>query len=194
MKGFAPAPRQPDILPRLLMAMSLAFWLMLGPVAAQPPAHTLKRPAVQSDRADLEAQEKIDAAFKAFEGLLDISKRADAMNDHFRVRQASWHEAQEAWEKSSATLPPPVKALKRCAIPLFAARKMIERADSLFRQARDSSDPMRGSELLVRHQRLLTQAEDRLQQAERCYLTTRNAYLKGRKAEAPSQVRTFGRP
>jgi tetratricopeptide (TPR) repeat protein len=133
---------------------------------------------VQSDRADPEAQEKIDAAFKAFERLLDISKRADAMNYHFRVRQASWHEAQEAWEKSSAALPTPVKALKRCAIPLFTARKMIEQADNLFRQARDNSDPMKGAELLVQHQRLLKQAEGRLQRAERCYLTTWKAYLK----------------
>src|SRR5690242_12244555 len=105
MKGFAPARRQLDIFLQLLMAMSLAFWSMLSTVAAQPSSHTLKRPAVQSDRADPEAQEKIDAAFKAFERLLDISKRADAMNYHFRVRQASWHEAQEAWEKSSAALP-----------------------------------------------------------------------------------------
>jgi tetratricopeptide (TPR) repeat protein len=194
MKGFAPARRQPDIFPQLLMAMSLAFWLMVGTVAAQPSAHNLSKQVAHSGKAGPETKEKIDEAFKTFEELLAITRDADSMNGHLRVRLESWRNAQEAWEKASAALPSPLKSLQRCAASLAVARGMIEQADNLFRQARACSDPMQGADLLIQHQRLIKQAGGRLQRAERCYLTARNAYLKGRKVDAHSQVRIFGEP
>src|SRR6185369_10006178 len=112
-----------------------------------------------SRKASPEAQDQINQALEAFEELLTITKNADAMSAHLRVRLESWREAQEAWQTSSVALPSPIKDLKRCAIPLATARKMIERADNLFRQAQESLDPMRAAELLAQHERLLKQAE-----------------------------------
>jgi hypothetical protein len=153
---------------------------MLGAVAAQQRSAALfKGQVVQSGEADPEAQQKVDEAFKAFEELLAVSKSAAAMNSHRQVRLASWRNAQAAWEKSSAAPPTPVQRLKRCAVPLATARGMIERADNLFLQARDSSDPMRAVELLEQHKKLLKQAEGPLKRAERCHRAARDAYLKG---------------
>ena len=195
-KMFAPARRQRAILNfvRLVVAINLALWLMPGTVAAQQSAYALRRQVVHSGKAEPEAQEKIDEAFKAFEELLAITRDADAMNGHLRVRLESWRNAQEAWETSSAGLPSPIKSLKRCAVPLAVARGMIERADNLFRQALDCLDPMQGAELLAQHERLLKQAEGRLQRAERCYRALRTAYLKSRKLGAHSHVRISGEP
>lgn len=196
-KNFAQARRQQDlyIFPRLAMAVSLALWLTLGAVGAQQrPTASFKPRAAQSRKANPEAQDQINQAFDAFEDLLTITKGADAMNYHSRVRLESWRNAQEAWETSLVSLPPPLKSLKRCAVPLATAREMIERADNLFRQAWDSPDPLRGADLLAQHERLLKQAEGRLQRAERCYRAVRNAYLKGRKIGARSPVRISGEP
>lgn len=196
-KSFARARRQQDlyIFPRLTMAASLALWLITNAVGAPPrPTASSKPQAAQSPNANPDEQDQINQTFKAFEELLTITKDADSMNGHLRVRMESWRKAQEAWEKASAALPSPLKSLKRCAVPLAVARGMIEQADNLFLQARACSDPMQGADLLIQHQRLLKQAEGRLQRAERCYLTARNAYLKGRKVDAHSQVRTSGEP
>jgi len=195
-KGFAPARgrRGIRVYARLLMRAGLALWLMLGAVAAQRRSATLfQGQVVQSGKADPEAQEKIDEAFKAFEELLAVSKGAAAMNSHWRVTLASWRNAQAAWEQSSTALPTPVQGLKRCAAPLATARGMIERADTLFLQARDSSDPMRAVELLGQHKKLLKQADDPLKRAERCYRAVRNAYLKGKKLDDRSPVKLSGK-
>ena len=177
------------------LAAALALWLMPGAAGArQPSAAIFTRQVLRSRKADPEAREKIDEAFKAFEELLAVSKDADAMGSHWRVRQESWRNAQGAWEKSSATPPPPVKSLKRCAVPLGAARGMIERADDLFRRARDGSDALRAARLLGQHERLLKQAEGPLERAESCYRAVRGAYLKGRKADGRSRLKASGRP
>ncbi|HKQ07019.1 MAG TPA: hypothetical protein VJ464_17955 [Blastocatellia bacterium] len=195
-KSFAPARRQQDlyIFPRLAMAASLALWLIPNAAGAPPPAANPEPQAAQSPNANPDEQDQINQTFKAFEGLLTITKDADSMNGHLRVRLESWREAQAAWEKAYAALPSSLKSLKRCAVPLAAARGMIERADNLFRQARASSDAMRGADLLIRHQKLLKQAEDRLQRAERCYRALRTAYLKSGKIGIHSQVRMAGEP
>jgi hypothetical protein len=131
--------------------------------------------------ADATSRGKVDEALGAFGHLLAVSRGADSMGTHWRVAHESWRGAQEAWEKSSATLPPPVKGLRRCAVPLAAARGMIERADDLFRQSKESPDPFDAAQMLARHERLLRQAQSPLRRAERCYRAVRNASLKGRK-------------
>ncbi|PYS77313.1 MAG: hypothetical protein DMF66_10325 [Acidobacteria bacterium] len=191
---FKHVPRKIIFVAFTLLA-ALALWLMPGATSArQASAGIFTRQVLQSRKADPEAREKIDEAFKAFEELLAVSKDADAMGSHWRVRQESWRNAQGAWEKSSATPPPPVKSLKRCAVPLGTARGMIERADNLFRQARDSSDTLRAAQLLGQHERLLKQAEGPLERAESCHRAVRNAYLKGRKADDRSHLKVSGRP
>jgi hypothetical protein len=167
---------------RLLLFGCSAVCLMLGPVGAQQRSTNLfDRRVVQNREADPEARNQINEAFRAFEELLEVTRRAAAMNSHWRVREASWHEAQEAWEKSSAVFPVPVRRLKRCAVSLSAARGLIERADSLFLQARDSSDPVKAVQLLDQHKKLMKQSIISLKQAERCYRAVRNGYLKTRK-------------
>ena len=171
----------------LLLPACLALWAM-------PHADGTTRQISESHKADPEAREKIVEAFEAFEELLAVSRNADAMGSHWQVRQESWRDAQEAWERSSATLPPPVKSLKRCAVPLVAARGMIERADDLFRQARESSDPFGAARMLAQHERFLKQAEGSLQRAERCYRAVRKSYPGGRKADGRSRGKTSGGP
>jgi hypothetical protein len=188
-------PRKTVFVAFTLLAAALALWLMPGASGAQQsPTGIFKRQVLQSRKADPEAQEKIVEAFKAFEELLAVSRNADAMGSHWQVRQESWRNALEAWAESSATLPPPVKSLKRCAVPLGTARGMIERADKLFRQARDSSDPLRAAQLLAQHERLLNQAEGPLKRAESCYRAARSAYLNGRKMDDRSHLKVSGRP
>lgn len=178
----------------LIVSVGLALWLMLGAVGAQQQsAGIFMGQVAQSRKADLEAQSRINEALKAFDELLAVTKSAAARNSHWRVRLESWDNALEAWRKASAALPTPVRRLKRCAVPLATARGMIERADDLFNQGRNISDPFRAVQLLERHKRLLKQAEGPLKRAERCYLAVRNGYLKGRKVVDHSQVKVFSR-
>ena len=167
----------------LLLTAGLALWLTARAGEAQ-----------QTTTADPEAREKIVEALGAFEELLAVSRNADAMGTHQQVRQESWRDAQAAWERSSATLPPPVKGLKRCAVPLDAARGMIERADDLFRRARENSDPFDAARMLAQHERRLKQAEGRLRRAERCYRAVRRGYTEGGKADGRSHGKTAGGP
>ena len=146
--------------------------------AQQPYAGEPARQASQIRKDDPGAREKIAEALGAFERLLAVSRDADAMGTHHQVREEPWRDAQEAWERSSARLPPPVKGLRRCAVPLAAARGMIERADGLFQQARAAADPFDAARMLARHERLLKQAEGSLRRAERCYRAVRDGYVK----------------
>jgi hypothetical protein len=194
-KRFAPVggQRRAWVFAGLLLPAALAIWLMSGTVGAQQPlAVNFTRQLTRGPEP--EARERMDEALKAFERLLAVSRGADAMGSHWQVRQESWRDAQEAWEESSASLPPPVKRLKRCAVPLGAARGMIERADDLFRQARDRPDPFDAAQMLAQHERLLKHAEGQLQRAERCYLTVRKSYPGGRKANGRSHGKPPARP
>lgn len=164
---------------RLLMLAGLSLELMLGAGGAQQPVYIFKSQVVQTRKADAAMDNEINEVFKAFEELLAVSKSAGAPNSHWRVREASWRRAQEAWDKASASLPTPVQGLNRCAIPLNTARRLIEQADDLFLHARDNPDPMKAVELLDQHKKLLKQAKGPLKRAERCFRATRNAFLKG---------------
>jgi hypothetical protein len=193
--AFAGGGRRARVCAGLLLPAGLALWLMpRAGGAQQPSAASPVRQVSESRKADPEAREKIVEAFEAFEELLTVSRNADAMGSHWQVRQESWRDAQEAWERSSATLPPPVKSLKRCAVPLVAARGMIERADNLFRQARESSDPFGAAQMLAQHERLLKQAEGPLQRAARCYRAARKGYSEGRKVDGHSHGKPPARP
>ena len=177
----------------ILTSFGMTLWLVLASVGAQHrSADILKRQVAQSREADLEARDRIDEALNAFDELLAVTRSAAAPNSHWRVRLASWGDALEAWRKASAALPTPIRRLKRCAVPLATARGMIERADALFNQGRNSSDPFRAAQLLERHKKLLKQAEGPLKRAERCYSAGRDSYLKGRKAIDRSQFKTSG--
>jgi hypothetical protein len=167
---------------KLLVSVGLTLWLMPGAVGAQ--GH-----AARSRKADLEAQNRVDEALRAFDELLAVTKSAAAPSSHWRVRLASWSDALEAWRKASAALPTPIRRLKRCALPLATARGMIERADALFNQGRNSSDPFRAAQLLEQHKRLLKKAEGPLKRAEHCRRDGRNGYLKDRKVVDLSQIR-----
>lgn len=147
---------------RKIIYCALALAIIVGPTRAH---------AAQS----IAAGEALDA----FERLLKITRGADAMGSHWQVREESWREALETWERASSSLPARVRGLKRCAVPLVTARRMIERADALFRQARGTTDAFGAAELLARHERLLKQADARLLRAERCYGSVRDGYLKG---------------
>ena len=161
----------------LLLLACLILWLMPRAGGAQSPSSgSPARQTSQSRKADTGAREKIVEALEAFGELLAVSRSADAMGSHWQVRQQPWRDAQEAWERSSATLPPSVKGLRRCAVPLVAARGMIERADNLFRQARETSDPFGAARMLAQHERLLKRAEVSLRRAERCYLAVRRLH------------------
>lgn len=166
---------------RLIMSVGLTLCLMPGAVGAQ------------SRKADLEMQNRIDEALTAFDELLAITKSAAAPNSHWRVRLPSWSDALEAWRKASAALPAPIRRLKRCAAPLATARGMIERADALFNQGRNSSDPFRAAQLLEQHKRLLKRAEGQLKRAEHCRRAGRNGYPKDGKVVDPSQIRMSDR-
>jgi hypothetical protein len=158
----------------LLLPACLALWLTPCAVGArQTPAHGPTRRASEGRQSDHAAREKIAEVLEVFGELLAASRNADAMGSHWQVRGQPWRDAQEAWERVAATLPPPVRGLKRCAVPLGAARGMIERADRLFRQSRDSSDTFEAARMLARHERLLERADVSLRRAERCYLAVR---------------------
>jgi hypothetical protein len=192
-KRFAPVggQRRARVFAGLLLPAGLAIWLMPGTVGAQQPlAANFTWQLTRA--AEPEARARMDEALKAFERLLVVSRGADAMGSHWQVRQETWRDAQEAWEESSATLPPPVKRLKRCAVPLGAARGMIERADDLFRQAQDRSDPFDAARMLAQHERLLKQAGDALRRAERCSRAVRDDYLKMRDVNGRPHGKTPG--
>ena len=176
--AFAGGQRLARVCAGLLLTAGLALGLTARAACA--------RQVAESRKADPETREKIAEALEAFGELLAVSRNADAIGSHHQVREESWRDAQAAWERSSATLPPPVKSLKRCAVPLAAARGMIERADDLFRRARDNSNPFDAARMLAQHERLLKQAEGRLQRAERCYGAVRKGYSEGREVDSRS--------
>lgn len=180
-KRFVPARRHRDIpmSARLLVSTGLALWLMLGAVGAQhQSAGLFSGRSGQPHKGAPQVQDQINEAFKALEELLAVTQSAAAPNSHWRVQLASWRNAGQAWGETSVTLPAPVQDLNRCALLLVRARRLIEQADGLFLQARDSSDPTRAVGLLVRHEKFQQQARDLLKLAEQSYRATRNAYLK----------------
>lgn len=150
----------------------------IGPERSALSASLLYGQVVQSRDSESEEQNPINEAFKVFEDLLAVSQSAVAPNSHWRVGLASWRDAQEAWEKTSAAPFAPVRDLKHCAVPLRRARRLIERADNLFLLARDISDPLRAVDLLRKHEKLQAQAKDLLKLAEQDFRAARNVYLK----------------
>src|SRR5262249_40992027 len=164
---------------RLLVSAGLALWLLPDTVGAQQQSVDLcKGQVVQSCQADPEVQNQTHEAFKAFAELLAVSQSAAAPGSHWRVRLASWRGVQGAWEKASAPLLTPVQGLQQGALSLRTARKLIEQADDLFLQARESSDSTRAAELLVEHEKLQEQAEGLVRQAQDDYRAARNTSLK----------------
>ena len=159
---------------RTVRGAAVCGGLLAVAIVLSPAPHAVgARQVSESRKDDVGARAKIVEALEAFERLLAVSRGADAMGSHQQVREEPWRDAQEAWEKASATLPPPLKGLKRCAVPLGSARGMIERADSLFRQARETPDPFDAARMLARHERFLKQADVSLRRAGRCYLAVR---------------------
>lgn len=162
---------------RFLAPTTLALWLALGAVSAQPrPAALVTGEGVQGREADPVVQNSIDEGLRAFEDLLAVSRSAAARYSHRQVELASWRGALAAWEKASAALPAPAQGLQRCWPPLQKARSLVEQAHQLFLQAAaDTSNP-RALELLLEHEDLRKQAEGPLQEAEACYRAARDAY------------------
>jgi len=161
---------------RFLAPTTLALWLALGAVSAQPrPAELFAGEVVQGREADPEARPQTDEVFQAFGELLAVSQRAAATNSHYRVTLTSWRDAQAAWERASAALAAPAQGLRRCVLPLQKARGLVEQAHQLFDRARESFGS-RAIELLLEHEELQKQAEGPLQESEACYRAAWNAY------------------
>jgi hypothetical protein len=175
---FVPAHRHTSIRMKIrLFVTCLILWLMIGAVGVQyQSAKSFSGHIVHADNGNADLQQCINEAFNAFEELLTVCQRAAAPNSHWQVQLSSWSQSQQAWEKASASLPSSSQELKHCALPLLDARGLLEKADRLFLQAQQSSDPTTAVQLIEEHEKSQEQARRLLKQAEGDYQLARNRY------------------